>query len=358
VSNNTGGCCNGVDALGALRATRTVIRGNNGDDSNGLYTGEGRVVLNKVKVLDNDATSTSGQNGVYLGDGNAVMNDIRIVGNSGGPSGNGCCNGLVMGAGNLTLRRAVISHNNGGGCCNGIQGNEGEATLRDIVVTRNTGNDCCQGIESNGSPMTITRATVSENIDSTDCCTGIITDPAGPVTLRNVTVSGNSAATFGGGISTGGLITLNNVTVTNNRADSDDSGGENGGGIFVGAGAVQIRNSIVAGNSVASAGTGPDCFGTLTSEGHNLIGETDGCTIASGGGNLLDVDPLLAPLRNNGGLTKTHALRRRSPAIDRGSAQTPGSGGNSCEKRDQRGVRRPQGGRCDVGAYERKSHRD
>lgn len=353
VSDNTGGCCNGVDALGALRATRTVIRGNNGDDSNGLYTGEGRVVLNKVKVLDNDATSTSGQNGVYLGDGNAVIKDIRIVGNSGGPSGNGCCNGLGMGAGNLTLRRAVISHNSSGGCCNGILGDEGEATLRDIVVSGNNGSGCCQGIESYSSPMTITRATVSENVDSTNCCTGIISDSGGPVTLRNVTVSGNSAATFAGGISTGGPITMNNVTVTNNRADSDDTGGDNGGGIFVGAGAVQIQNSIVAGNSVGSGGTGPDCFGALTSGGHNLIGDTDGCTIASGGGNLLGVAPLLAPLRNNGGFTATHALKRHSPAIDMGSGKTPGTGGKACETRDQRGVRRPRAGRCDIGAYER-----
>lgn len=350
VSGNSGNCCNGVYVGGKVTATQTTIRGNHGDSCcQGLYTGDGRVVLNKVKVLHNH-DSTGGFNGLYLGDGNAFMKDIKVLRNTGGPTSNGCCNGLAMGAGDLTLRRGVISDNSGGGCCNGIEGDEGKATLRDVVVSRNSGATCCQGIENYDSPMTLIRATVSENIDSSSCCTGIQAD-AGTMTLRNVTVSGNSAATLGGGITSGGPISLNNVTVTNNRVLASDG---DGGGIFVGAGEVEIRNSIVAGNSVGGAGTGPDCFGTLSSEGHNLIGDTAGCTIDPGGGNLLDVAPLLAPLRNNGGFTPTHALRLHSPAIDKGSPQAPGSSAEACEKRDQRGVKRPQGNRCDIGAFERK----
>src|SRR5262249_60524242 len=64
------------------------------------------------------------------------------------------------------------------------------------------------------------------------------------------------------------------------------------------------------------------------------------------------VDPLLAPLADNGGPTFTQALIVGSPAIDMGSPDAPGSGGTACEATDQRGVVRPVGARCDVGAFE------
>src|SRR6185503_12185102 len=56
-------------------------------------------------------------------------------------------------------------------------------------------------------------------------------------------------------------------------------------------------------------------------------------------------DPMLAPIANNGGYTQTMALSIGSAAINTG----PNSG---CPIYDQRGVARPQGNRCDIGAYE------
>jgi hypothetical protein len=85
-----------------------------------------------------------------------------------------------------------------------------------------------------------------------------------------------------------------------------------------------------------------------------LIGNTRGCKAPVGAGNLLNVNPMLGPLANNGGPTQTHALLTGSVALDSASPAPPGSGGNSCERTDQRGVLRPQNGRCDMGAYERR----
>jgi Ca2+-binding RTX toxin-like protein len=56
------------------------------------------------------------------------------------------------------------------------------------------------------------------------------------------------------------------------------------------------------------------------------------------------VSPLLGSLADYGGPTSTHALLTGSPAID-GVTGT-------CEIADQRGVPRPQGTGCDIGAYE------
>ena len=90
----------------------------------------------------------------------------------------------------------------------------------------------------------------------------------------------------------------------------------------------------------------PDCRGTLTSLGHNLIGDDTGCGFAPVTGDLVNSVPLLGLLRDNGGPTFTHALLPGSPAIDAGDDAR-------CPSTDQRGVPRPQGAACDIGAYER-----
>ena len=73
---------------------------------------------------------------------------------------------------------------------------------------------------------------------------------------------------------------------------------------------------------------------------------TDTCGLTNGaGGSLIGVDPLLGPLANNGGDTQTFSLLPGSPALDAGNNAT-------CLATDQRGVARPQGPACDIGAYE------
>ncbi len=190
--------------------------------------------------------------------------------------------------------------------------------------------------------------------------------------LTNVTFSGNRAQLSGGAISrigTTNLLSLNNVTISNNLADSDNNGSGDGGGIYRGGGSVVVYNSIIAGNfdTPNNAGGGtiyPDCSwafsGTLTSFGYNLIGRSDGCTgFTNGvngdkvGTNASPLDARLGPLASNGGSTQTHALLPGSPAIDAGNPAVPGGGGfAACAATDQRGVARPVGAQCDMGAFE------
>jgi len=149
-------------------------------------------------------------------------------------------------------------------------------------------------------------------------------------------------------------------------ADSDASGAGDGGGIRRASGTVTVKNTLMAGNTDASSGTKhPDCSGTFTTQGYNLIGINTGCSGFTNGvngdqvgtsGSLLN--PQLGPLANNGGATLTHALLTPSPAIDKGNPTTPGSGGNACAADDQRGYARPMDGDnngsalCDTGTYE------
>src|SRR6185295_15919213 len=97
----------------------------------------------------------------------------------------------------------------------------------------------------------------------------------------------------------------------------------------------------------------PDFSGDLNSQGYNLIGNTAGTVILGiATGNLLDIDPLVGPLQDNGGPTDTHALLPGSPALDAGISGGPNT--------DQRGFPRPfdipslpnAADGSDIGAYE------
>ena len=72
----------------------------------------------------------------------------------------------------------------------------------------------------------------------------------------------------------------------------------------------------------------------------------DGSASCSAGAlGLLTGDPLLGPLADNGGGTLTHVPLPGSPVLN-------AVGDASCPATDQRGVARPQGTRCDIGAVE------
>ena len=181
---------------------------------------------------------------------------------------------------------------------------------------------------------------------------GLSTEGSSTATLVNSTVSGNSADTDGGGISaeSDGVVNLRAVTISNNRADAFGGGGGDGGGIFAsstgGGGIVNLRNTLIGGN-VDNGREAHDCAklgnGQINSLGVNMVTNTNGCGYTPGPGDVLNRSARILPLTDNGGPTETHALRKTSPAINRGA---------SCGATDQRGVTRRLGGRCDIGAWE------
>ena len=197
---------------------------------------------------------------------------------------------------------------------------------------------------------------------------------SGELILRNTTISGNTAGEGGsgsvgsknggngGGLFNSGTSKLKNVTISGNSSGNGDNEWNigRGGGVFNQDTAIffGLNNSLLAGNH--SFGEGPDCAGDpLTSQGFNLVQDSRNCELVGNtNGLLVETNPMLAPLRDYGGPTLTHALLESSPAIDAANPHTPGTGSNSCEATDQRGVERPHDGDkdgeaiCDIGAFE------
>ncbi|MCS7056169.1 MAG: CSLREA domain-containing protein [Thermoflexales bacterium] len=202
-------------------------------------------------------------------------------------------------------------------------------TLSEAAISANRG----LGILNDGSTLILDRALISGNADGGVRSTGM----APFVVISNTTLSNN----FNGpGLDVqAGEAELNNVTISENTDTVPGAGLRVAGGVTV-----TVRNSIVANNFNSAGGTQPDCNGNINSRGYNLIGNSGGCSgwVAT---DQVNVDARLGVLRDNGGRTATHALDINSPALNNGDPAT-------CRPNDQRGVWRPQGARCDIGAFE------
>jgi hypothetical protein len=161
-----------------------------------------------------------------------------------------------------------------------------------------------------------------------------------------------ASSSIGSGGSGGGIynfaatMTLTNCTLRGGIKNGPFFGGGTGG-------TLTLLNTIVA------SSTGVDCEGSITSNGHNL--DSDGTCFTSGGTDLVDTDPMLAPLAKYGGATDTMALCAgvgmpsascggASPAIDAGDDAVLGPPDNLAT--DQRGLPRKAGLQIDIGAYE------
>jgi hypothetical protein len=166
-------------------------------------------------------------------------------------------------------------------------------------------------------------------------------------TLTNVTFSGNSAHNGGGMRNFTSSPTLTNVTFSGNSAIGTNSTGGGLDNTF--GGSPQIRNTIFWGNTAVTAGAQINNDSGIPVPTPSV---TDSVVQGGyvGGTNIIVTDPLLGTLGNYGGLTQTIPLLLGSSAIDALITGTNGCG--TFITSDQRGVARPQGAKCDIGAFE------
>lgn len=285
----------------------------------------------------------------------AVLEGLTIArGNLAG--GNECGGGITVRAGaSLALRGSTVTDNHaegsGGGLC---VRSSGVATVTSSSLVSNTAKDG-GGIYNRGT-MWVYTATIAynravttptsfgqgggafnsgwllvsdsvfhDNVALFDDSTGGIYNYGTTARLEavNTTLSGNGDVGLYNDL--GARASLTHVTVF----------GHSQYGLWRSSGVVTAFNTLVANNY-------RDCQGSIQQGGRSLSSDFT-CTLFA----LRGINPMLGPLASNGGPTLNHAPAVGSPALD--------NAGGCGASTDQRGVARPQGTQCDIGAYEREA---
>ncbi len=399
---------NDIDRIfdGSLTLARVVLRDGHarvgpGDDGHGgaMRTGLGNIVIHKSSLVSNVADGNGGAvhseldlhvKGTKLkgnraaGDGGAVdftqvdcagpeggatIAKSRVSDNSAGGEGGAINRGAC---GGVSVRRTFLGENRASGPGGAISGG---AYLLESTITRNSSQSYGGGMALRpGAPppqISVDRSTISGNSAGSGGGIGTFYEgphypPSPPVAglqVQDSTVANNRADRDGGGIGAfgGATVILDFVTVARNVANEGQHGGSQGpgqgGGLFGEVDAlIGLRSTIVALNT--RAGVNPlaqDCYtfaaAGFDSLGHNLLGTTLDCPGFDAAGDLVGGPLKLGKLADNGGPTKTIALKKGSRAIGNAdpTAKPPGHGEPG--HNDQRGVKRDK--KPDIGAYER-----
>jgi len=377
-STNGGGIYNN----GTLNVTNSTFSKNVASDAGGGIFNDGSITLTNSTFTENIASSFGA--GVFNNSNMTVTGSTfyKNVGGWGGaiwnqgtltltgtvfdsnetPNGDGAG---INNRGNLTVTNCTFKDDGAGSYGAAIYNGDATATVADSTFTDNSasgymgpyGGAICN---INNSSITLTDSTFTNN--HADDGGGVIyNDNSSAAKLVGNTFSGNSAG-FGGV-----LFNANNSTATLANSTFTGSSATSGGAVIVRPGTtVTLLNDTFYGNSAGYYGAdvfiydgtlnyantilahplaGMDCedWGWIGTDTDNLV-QDGSCSPALSG------DPSLGPLADNGGPTQTMALLAGSPAIDAGDASSCAA--DPVDDKDQRGVTRPQGSGCDIGAYE------
>jgi CSLREA domain-containing protein len=325
-----GGAC--VTATPNDCSLRSAIKDANalmGDDSIALSATTYHVATDQEQIKTDGLTITGAGTRSTIVDGGGLANTMFDVGvasavtitdltvRAAAPAANsGLAAVQVSNASPLRLTHVAIVDN----ASLGLDVNGGTVDLNSSLVARNSAPGVGGVANASGAILTIKDSTIAQN-------TGLAAQPGQPLA-------------YTGGLVGAAVTTVVDSTIAGNRTEPgvDALGGDNVLNISVSGqpALMRLRNTIVA-------DPGPDgnCGGPIESGGHNL--DSDGTCHFGAISDLVGVDPLLLALADNGGPTDTRALPADSPAVD---------AGGGCAAADQRGVPRPAGGACDIGAFE------
>lgn len=346
----------GGGAIATSSGGTLTVKGSSFTNNRGSNGGAINNLLNQLLVEDsvfrgNDSTAggakagTSGYGGAIYVDG-ADSDTAHDVPGAKGRS--------------ITIRNSRIEDNRGaaqgGGIMLWIYGAD-QALVENCSITGNSvvrgagGESLGGGLRHGNGILTVRNTTIANNT-ALDQGGGLWIGGKSPITITNSTISGNRADN-GSGQGLGGAMLLANdpgyaanlshLTVAYNYA------GFGGGAFWTGETAVTLANSIVAHNSTSNPWKLNSQTGWQLIDGGNNIqfpapASADDKQVTA---NIRVVDPKIAPLAANGGLTLTHALLTNSPALN-------GAKPDKATAIDQRGFARQM---ADIGAFEAVTQR-
>jgi hypothetical protein len=227
--------------------------------------------------------------------------------------------------------------------------NSGTMLISNTTVNGNRAANTSGGGIANQGNMTISASTISNNLAVEGDGAGIFNSRA--MTIVNTTIGQNQGTDgTGGGIDNFGSLSIIGSTIAENLVNVSGIAVNQLGGISNPQGLVQLQNTVVARNTTSGNILHPtpfntDCGGSgvFNSLGHNLIGDSTGCSITVQPTDLIG-DPHLSSFVDSGAPGNGRfELVAGSPLIDSGNAA-------SCSATDQLGA--PRRGGCDIGAIE------
>jgi hypothetical protein len=233
--------------------------------------------------------------------------------------------------GTVLVVRTTFMNNSSAGSGGAINNDQGSVTVGECTFIHNSSitGGAIANSKSSDSVLVVVRSTFSLN--SAEVGGAIYNE--GVMTIYTSTLSLNTAKVNGGNIAHLGVPLFSFARIEDSTLSQGQAAQGHGSNIFSQGAPVGVINTIMA-NPIGSG----NCDGPISDLGDNLqwplspfpcVG-----TIA---------DPKLGVLASNGGPTQTLALQPGSAAIDKTLV---------CGASDQRGILRPQGPHCDIGAYE------
>ncbi len=349
----------------------TVVNNSSGRDGAGVNIAAVKkrgFTIRNSNIRNNAATDDGGGLSIRSDYADIAIIDSTISNNSAGDDGGGIQG--IFDYGTMLVSGSTISNNSaavtsthgrGAGFVNS-SASYLDLTVRDSTISGNKmlGTGDGGGIfqrNSYSSSLTITNSSISSNsvADGNAGAIYLNIDGNASAYIDKSTISGNQASNSSGGLRlsgtysyyTGdsGTVAITNTTISGNTATSGDGGGISivnysdlslkfvtlAGNVAAATAGItgtstystlNITNTVIAGNTATDGVSAPDFKVAITPTlSYTLIGDTtgSGITAASGTGLILNQDPLLATLVNNGGATLTHMPNVfSSPVIDMG----------------------------------------
>ncbi len=297
------------------------------DSGGGVYNDAGSPTLRNVTFSKNDALNFGG--GMYnLNGSHPALNGGLFTGNKAAHGG-----GMSNDSSDPVLTRIRFAGNHASVSGGGIENVGSNPTLTNVVFTGDSATSLGGGVANlaNSSPVMQTMAFTTNSAASGG---GLYNENGSAPTVTNVTFAANTATNGGGMYDSNASPVLLNVTFGTNSAT-------NAGAVYDAAGSTSLLNDVIAWGNGAS----PVVESSSTTTIQDSIVE-GGCPGGASCTNVKQLNPVLQPLQNYGAYPRAMALGAGSAAIDAGGVAT------TCAARDQRGVTRPQGAACDIGAYE------
>jgi hypothetical protein len=339
-----------------VEVSGVTLSGGSATKGGGIYN-NGDLTLRNMTLTDNESEPIGGPafgGGVYSV-GKLLIDTSQIVGNRATAPDFYSFGAGIYNEGDLTVINSNVTGNENNGrrpYAGGIY-NSNTASIRTSTISANTVVTPFDAPAYGAGLYNIGIATVHSSLifrnfgsSGGDGYGGGVYNHQGQMTIIDTTITENVATGpngEGGGLWNDGTLVIRHSTIAQNATHGAEA---EGGGIYhEGLALAEMTNTIVADNVADWAG--PDVHGSLSSSSYNLISDTSGGSTPWDATDLLNIDPLLGSLQDNGGPTRTMALLAGSPAIDAG-------GNTGAPPWDQRsvGFTRIVGGTVDIGAYE------